>query len=338
MSLPHARAALKQTLLVDAPFSVERARRVDQLAMDWFNAYKDWERADTFKDAITEGRMCISQRGEDTVIGDGNPAWLNAKDIDQQGPRTQATQYRDLRYRTGVDSVKDRLKPSNFGVNTKPLASGVMITRMKYKLGLHDLSASLFNPAKPRISEQARWDLNGSKKDWPILFMPLPAPADLVVYDLLSTLRRDWRTQGNDMLVTTVDHIRRRMTRVKFAQDSDMGAGLINAFSAGSGDPNRAKFRYGMADVQSELRGQTWVPVYRQGISLVRRAKALEYQSILATQAGSSNEIVVAFRQHANPEFPVITRWDGAGCRVLEGGTSIPGAFIADTWRETLGD
>lgn len=330
MSVDLMRERLKQEIVLDEPFSVERARRVDRAAMDWFHAYKEWERDDKFLDAVRDKRMCISQRGMNTVIGDGNPAYLGVKDHDKQGKGTQKVLYKELTYRTGVDSVKDRLNPSNFGSNSGP------ITRTKYKLGLHDLSASLMNPDKPTIKEQARWDLDGSKKDWPIIFMPLPPHADIAVYRLLGALHKEWRKDGHDLLITTLDHIRRRFTRVQLAQDSDMGAGLINMYTRGSGDPNRAKFRYGMADVQSVEKSGSWVPVFQKGISVARRAKALEYQSILSSQQGSSNEIVVAFRQHASPRFPIITQWDGTGCKLMEASPYIKDSFIPDRWATTV--
>lgn len=231
-----------------------------------------------------------------------------------------------------IDSLKERLNPANFGSSPQ----GETITRLKYKLGLHDLSAVLMNPDKPTIKDQARWDLEptGSKSTWPLVFMPLPEPADIVTFNLLNDLHKKWRTAGQLDLAQTVAFIRRRMTRVKVAQDSDMGAGLINANPAGSGNPNLAKFRYGMADVQS-VEGQP-VPIYKKDISLERRSKSLEYQSILATQRSRSNEIVVAFRSHASPRFPMIGLWNGEGC-LLEGELNrhVKGNLIPNNWRET---
>lgn len=332
MSLDHTRSLLKQNIVADNTFSSERGKRLVQLANDWFNDYKDWEKDDRFLTAIDEKRMCISQRGLDTVIGDGKPAWLGVKDQDKQQGNVQSVQYKTLTYRTGVDSLKERLNPANFG-----RAEGE-ITRLKYKLGLHDLSASLMNPKKPTISEQARWDLDGTKKDWPIVFMPLPKMEDLVVFNMLNLLHKEWRKGGHDDLAETVAFVRRRMTRVKLAQDSDMGAGLINVNPGGSGDPNKAKFRYGLADVQSKkITEKLWLPVYKEGVSLLRQAKALEYQSILATQQGSSNEIVVAFRQHKSPRFPIITQWTGNGCTVLgDPSPYIKGNLIPDQWATTV--
>jgi len=326
-----AREHLRQHIVVNEPYSAGRALRIKQLANDWFNAYKDWEKGDKFLKAIREKRMCISQRGLATVIGDGNPAYLGVKDQNNQGGRSQKVLYKTLTYRTGVDSLKDRLDPANFGSTTGE------ITRLKYKLGLHDLSSSLMNPLKPKISEQARWDLDGIKKSWPLVFMPLPKIKDLVLFNLLNLLHKDWRGKGHDDLAETLAYIRRRMTRVKLAQDSDMGAGLINVNPAASGDPSRAKFRYGLADVQSVLQNGSWVPVYRAGISLERQNKALEYQSILASQQGSSNEIVVAFRTHASPRFPIIGVWNGQGCSLAaEPSPYIKGNFIPDAWESTV--
>ncbi|MEJ8857566.1 hypothetical protein WKW79_23545 [Variovorax robiniae] len=333
--LSQVRALLRQHIVVNEPFSAPRAKQIAQLASDWFIEYKEWEKADRFLAAVRDKRMCISQRGTDTVIGAGNrsnPAHLGVKDQDKQGGTTQKILYKTLSYRTGVDSLKERLDPANFGSSPQ----GEEITRLKYKLGLHDLSASLMNPDKPTIKEQARWELDpiGSKSKWPLVFMPLPKQKDLVVFNLLNLLHKEWRTAGHLDLAETVARIRRRMTRVKFAQDSDMGAGLINANPAGSGDPNLAKFRYGMADVQGKE--GTTLTVYIKGISLVRQAKALEYQSILATQTSSSNEIVVAFRQHDSPRFPMIGLWNGNGVDLEGGPTGIQGNFIPNNWASTV--
>ena len=73
MPLEKAREDLKTCLVLNKPFGSDYFLEIRALANTWFNAYKDWEKNDKFLDAIREKRMCISQRGLDTVIRKRRP-------------------------------------------------------------------------------------------------------------------------------------------------------------------------------------------------------------------------------------------------------------------------
>jgi hypothetical protein len=120
-------------------------------------------------------------------------------------------------------------------------------------------------------------------------------------------------------------------------QETDMGAGFLEKGS--TQDPH---LHYGAADFQTVKIGNIELPVYKAGISQVRRSKAREYNTILAKQRernSLSNEIIVAYRQNASPRFPIIGIPVNAGAwyEVQDNQKDYyRDAAIMNSWRETV--
>ena len=176
----------------------------------------------------------------------------------------------------------------------------------KYKLGLHDLSASLLNPKK-KISEQLYLSLNLGKNGAFVVFMPLPEMADLAIYDTLDSLTKS--PVHNVGMLFLMRDIRSRMTRLTQAPHGDMGA---QAFALKPESKSFPKMGYGVSGYtgdEATLRGVKG-KIGTEGL-LGLKNKAVKYNEILKTQTGKYNEIIIAYRQHANKEeFPKFAQWD----------------------------
>ena len=104
------------------------------------------------------------------------------------------------------------------------------------------------------------------------------------------------------------------MTRVKLAQEYDMGVGYsaIKAPKAkADADGYRYKLRYGLVSTTTVLNEQqqsesVWVDAARYA---ARQQEALRFKSILGKR-DAKNEIVIAIRHHAGP-FPVYAVREG---------------------------
>jgi hypothetical protein len=336
MSLGYHRGNLLFWLQTDDCFSsVSNYGETMRLIKQWWEAYKSWERNDTFLKAFRDERLSVTQRPWVAKEVPGKTMDLIA--TSQKDPRgAKISHGRNLHYDSSVSGFQNRLKPENFKRigNDGPH----QVRRMKYELGLHDISASLLDPAKPTITEQLRWkpEAMGKGLDWAVVFMPLPEVEDLATLELLKYLAKPLKDKA-PTVYRAVSFMKNRMTRVKFAQETDMGAGFLETGSAE--DPH---LRYGATDFQTEKRGTLSVPVYMAGISQVRRSKAREYKMILAKQRelGSlSNEIVVAYRQNASPRFPIIGMPMDAGAWYEVQGEQQPyygKSTIPNDWRKTV--
>jgi hypothetical protein len=338
MSLDFHRAQLLEWLLMHDCFDSPRAYgHTMAMTKRWWGAYKAWEAGDSFLTAFTEERLAVTQRPWKMKSVPGKDVNLNATpQANQQGPKM--THGTNLQYRTDVASFKQRLDPANF--KRSPVEGNpTQVRRMKYELGLHDMSASLLDPTKATISEQLRWKFKGQGKglEWAVVLMPLPKVEDLAVLALLRYAAKPLKDKV-PTFYRAVSFMKNRMSRVKFAQESDMGATFLEQGSAQ--DPH---LRYGATDFQVEKNNAgIEVSRYVAGISQLRRAKAREYNTILARQrerGGASNEIVVAFRQHASPRFPIIgiPCDDGTWYQVQdEQSACYRNAAILDVWRSTV--
>jgi hypothetical protein len=333
MNLDFSRNKLLEWLqTLDCFANVQNYSFTMKLIKDWWEAYKDWESRDSFIKAFEQERLSVTQRPWEmkTVPGRTTDLIARAKN-DQQGPMISHGRG-PLEYHTDVSSFKQRLDPANF----RRISTGDQnqVRRMKYQLGLHDMSASLLDPAKNTITEQLRWKptAKGKGLEWAVIFMPLPMVQDLATLELL----RDGAKQLKDKAPTlyrAVSFMKNRMTRVKFAQESDMGAAFLEKGS--TQDPH---LRYGATDYQGVGIGT----VYRADISQERRRKARRYNTILAKQReikSLSNEIVVAYRQNASPRFPIIGIPVDAGAwyEVQDNQKAYyRDAAIINSWRETV--
>lgn len=296
----------------------------------WFHAFKEWEGADTFLAAFKEKRLIISQRPDEDNVTD-----VFKTRYDMQAKRSiaaEATSYPGVTYGVGVQTLNQRMVPSNFeGKNSAGM-------KKKYALGLFDLSGSLLNPKFDVVRGQLRWSItgdpakDGGKATWRIVFVSLPMPEDVAAYNIL----KQFVELSKDMMIReAVRFIRHRMTRPKLAAGEDMGAGPFDLAPPGS----PAKFKYGWKANEGVLTEET-----------KKRANtaATDYQAILANaktyarkeKVTSSNEVTVALRQREGKRFPIITQFDPAteSFRVLEpcAGEFFPRGSIPDKWKLTV--
>jgi hypothetical protein len=248
----------------------------------WFADFKAWEAKDTFTAAFNDSRM--SARGVNTG-STARGGTFNVRNV-QSGDNKKMT------LASNAAGVKLRMNPKNlFDPDT--------LRRGKYDLGLHDLSASLLNPGRP-IKEQLKFYETSY-----CMFFPLPHEEDLQLFHSLNaSAKRDpgLGEEGRRQMVAW----RSQITRVKRVQGSDMGATWAD-FSAP--DAVKPKVRYGTRGTIIRTAGQHFgYPATQQELEN-RVTLALRYKSILPTMATKVNEIIVAFRHHANPDFPMFTFW-----------------------------
>ena len=317
MSLEFYRTLLTLKLLSDTAFKPSEAAGTMQLMANWWACYKIWEERDTFLAAFNEGRMTVRQSPASQAYRDDFAA--RHTDVPNRGSKP----YPGHQYQTGVDSLKQRMDPDSFGMDSGE--------RLKYKYGLHDLSGSLLDPSKSKITTQLRWKWDKLEK-WITIFMPVAKPEDLALFNLLNSMSKEVRLRQPE-IYDKVTWMRRRMSRIKLAEADDMGAGLLDI--APTGKP--PKFRYGLRDAPDQTGQLT-------GVDLDRYKKALDYTSILPLQRSNNknvNEIVIAYRQHAGPRFPIFTKWSSADsafiCACDEPSSAlIPSGQIPDQWENTV--
>lgn len=317
MSLDKYRDQLMERLSSGNAFDGSNGEETMRVAELWWLAYKDWEKSDRFMKAFAQGRMTVRQipvpKGmEAKPIGeikdyeiqygrykdkDGEAAFgIRRGDVEKQS-------YPNERYRVGTNALKERLDPANFGMEKGE--------RLKYANGLHDMSASLCVPSLPKLTDQVRWKYQELAVRVTV-FMPLALPVDLEVFHLLNAAAKAAQhTFPNGYLRTT--QMRRRMTRIKLADGEDIGAGLSDISAQNSDKP---KIRFGM---KGEL-----VDGRLSGIDATRAQSVFNYTKIPKTgpvlvtpkygtpfmATKSTNEIVIAYREHEGDRFPLFTKYD----------------------------
>jgi hypothetical protein len=245
----------------------------------WFQDLKSWERADDFGKAFRDDRMTIRQID---IVGGRGGTWNVPSGAKITLARDEA-------------SIHERMDPKKF---FDPARGN--LASQKNLLGLHDLSAHLLTHTRP-ITQQLKYYSKAY-----MFFMPLPLMADL---RLFSTLNQKAKREVEGAV--TMRTIRSKLTRVKLAQASDMGATFKDINPAGQ----VPKFRYGLEGtiLGEELRGLA-VKVARAATPQeleARQTNSLKYQDILLNPVVKVNEIIVAFRSHASPLFPFFALRDG---------------------------
>jgi hypothetical protein len=328
MTLPHFRQELNQIL--DPRYGADFAKvvrsdwtRAEFLVTSWWKAYKQWEARDTFEAAYQDRRMTVRTFGADwgyqrdktlrdlTVpnnrfFGDGRYTPLKQGEQRDHGDAFHKPDERAKYFANrGVDSSAYG-QPQNFS------------DRMtKYALGLHDLSASLVNP-RFSLFDQIHNGEDGAH----FAFVPLSHQEDQVVlYDLIrhaKALRSD-----KPALYELVHGYRAEMTRVKLAQEFDLGVGYVAMpiENPTNGHP-KFRLRYGLGNTTTALtkEGQKSLKVTPE-VYQARQQAAVAFKSILDIR-DAKNEIVVAFRKHA-AGFPLYAERDGNLLRVFNiGGTA----------------
>jgi hypothetical protein len=288
----------------------------------WWLHYKAWEGRDRFVTAVREGRMTIRQSAPDPFFyGEYQGRQMFPGGFSARHGDVESEKYPNERIRVGFDSLKERLDPSNFGMDKGE--------RLKYKKGLHDLSGSLLTPTIDLVTNQVRWKW-GKLSSWITIFMPMAQPEDLVLFGLLNSMAKEARAT-QPAIYTRVVEMRKRMTRMKFADSQDFKSGMLN-----TGTNERPNLKYGpkgSVDQNGKLTGD----------DLLRYKKALDYKSILPTDGRKENmnEIVVSFREHEGVRFPLFTRWNSDAKAFLclpdeASSKSIVGGQVPNDWVQTV--
>lgn len=221
---------------------------------------------------------------------------IRREDVEKQS-------YPNERYRVGTLALEERLDPANFGMDKGE--------RLKYRTGLHDMSGSLCVPTLAKLTDQVRW----KHKELAVrvtVFMPLALLADMEVFSMLNAGAKaapDSYPQG----YLRVTEMRRRMTRIKLVDGEDIGAGLRDVSAPNSTTP---KIRYGMKEelVNGKLSG---IDATR-GQNVFNCTKIPKTEPVLVTPkygspvlvTKSTNETVIAYRQHEGDRFPLFTKYD----------------------------
>jgi hypothetical protein len=117
MTLEIARSSLRNRLLEgDTAFDLKEQMQTIALIKMWWSLYRAWEEKDTFLKAFKDGRMTVRQGPRISEPDEGLYGSYGGK-TSTGGFKAGGTSYPDERYRTGVDSVKERLNPANFSID-----------------------------------------------------------------------------------------------------------------------------------------------------------------------------------------------------------------------------
>jgi hypothetical protein len=128
-----------------------------------------------------------------------------------------------------------------------------------------------------------------------------------VLFQKLAALAKRVDVHKQQDFCTVIQTIRASMTRIKMASEKDMGTNFTDLASPGS---LRPKFKYGISLFsKKENENKQMVSVFVGEDEIARRKElAMNFRQILTDD--KVNEIVVAYRSHANLEFPLFTKWD----------------------------
>lgn len=310
MSLDHARDQILP-LLENGAFGalvIEDWSSARKLVVDWWDAYKAWERADTFDAAWREQRMSLRWCGRGLDFSFKGVEATRSDAVKSEDGNFPSVTYADLTSNVGVTGVMARLDPKVF----VPSPGGAS---RKTELGLHDLSASilrsnatitsqLFNAGSfaRKTPTQIREVLKALHKDSKgkpyYVFMPLSKPRDQKLFHLLNDLAK---LRRDSPLYTLVREIRSKMTRVKLACEHDMGTGFL---ATAPDNPVNPKFRYGhQRTTKTRNSIGLLAPGKENSVELIaaRKSNAMQYDQMLARATGV-NEVTIAYRHHASQD------------------------------------
>lgn len=319
MSLFDARKSVTEALKHGAPLPVLVNR-----VIDWFGAYKTWEATDTIEKAFRSKRLTIRTYIKPDGAGS---KWNMVRTGSQTTSPDGTVQMREgYPYDVSGKGVMYRTNPLNFSPEANK----------KYSIGLHDLSASLLDPAK-NISEQLYHALNRELHDGDYaIFMPIPLEEDFQLFDSINKYAKQHR-DDLPRFHELVSIYRARMTRIKQAYEYDIGAGFKESprIKPVPGKPD-FKIKYGVG-TKIKVKGNPLPVATTAGVNdePTLTAKALTYKQILdeAPTRGKYNEITLSYRQHASPNFPQATIWDFGRklftCFICEG-KGVAGKTISD--------
>ncbi|MDT8914949.1 hypothetical protein [Amycolatopsis sp. PS_44_ISF1] len=247
----------------------------------WWKAVKAAEKEETWSSAFGANRMSARQIGSTQTMG-------GEFTVRNKHARTDARRDRTIFLDRGATGIGERMKPGNFH-DPETGAS------QKNEKGLHDLSASLLDGTKTPSSILAQLK---PYKNSIVVFMPVPAEEDLQIFHAIANLEAPDAKALGDM--------RSKLTRVKYAQGSDMHTTLFDV-SASPDEP--AQIRYGVTG-RAHRKGEEETMADETDLA-ARRTNALEHSVILKDGAVQKvNEIVMAYRSHDSARFPLFARWN----------------------------
>ena len=311
-NLRFARADLQRQLDRGAIWVAGIWTAVEPLIDRWWMNYKLWEQHDTFNKAFSKSRMSVrtfgggvdafkkqvakkfntinavdtkkDKDGNDVldvrIFADNKYTRLSKAELMEEDRIFHQTEEHDKYLaRRGIDSSAFA-NPANFATHAK-----------KYQEGLHDLSASLLNP-KLSIFQQIHNKEEGGKKNFEkktiegahLSFLPLSKEEDQQMLHNLDLMAKQLREMVPALQVK-VRGCKAAMTRVKLAQEYDMGVGYsaIKAPKAkADADGYRYKLRYGLVSTTTVLNEQqqsesVWVDAARYACATAGSASIQEH-------------------------------------------------------------
>lgn len=256
---------------------------------NWWKAFKEWEARDTFEAAFRENRMTFreSKFGTKKIW----PAMQAYKPGDKK-----KSEFSGHTLDVGLTGFNKRMDPENF----LPDVGG---DSKKYELGLHDLSASLLNPGKA-ISSQTYTSLPDKQY---VIFMPLSDQRDQVVFQWLNIFAKRVGKKHAEFY-NLIRTIRSQMSRIKLAYEWDMSS----SFVALTPEAEKPKFRY-MPGRTHKVKGNIFGRKTTEAHIERFKDNAIDYRGLInkMIEGGHGyNEIIVAYRQHANKSFPMYAKWN----------------------------
>lgn len=280
MPLEESREALKEALMGDSPKEGEELMGCFQ---NWFNDLKLWEAQDTFSQAFRDKRMTIRQVN---IGGTARGGAFEVNKVKSDNPKVPVGRTK-ITLARGVGDIAARGVPKNF-------FDPVTKARMKNELGLHNLSASLLDPQRPISSQIKKY------QEVVACFMPVPQEVDLRLFQLLKDMSKSGAIVGKE---DEISAMRTRLTRIKRAQASDMGTKYVDVSQ--TDEPN---IQYGITGTIIRERGTIGKAAKPDELAN-RTHNALNYKSILEEMVTTVNEIVMVYRSHPSPLFPMFACW-----------------------------
>lgn len=272
----------------------DRLEQIDQ----WWTQMKKNEQNVTWESALRANRVTV--RG----INITRTARYGRFEIGEQTNAEAKKKYAFLS--RDPESIAERLVPANFqhppGKKSK-----------KDFLGLHAQSASLLHGDYSIGEQTKRYD------DSIVLFFPAPSPEDMQIFDAISQLPG----ADPDRLID----MRANMTRIEGAWHGDMHTTMTYTNGQPSTDKKVASkvshlyqpitdekldrnisIRYGLAGTWKDHEGTVYKATEKELVE--RYLYALQHPMILNNPSETVNEVVMSYRQHNSPVFPLYARFD----------------------------
>jgi hypothetical protein len=333
-----------QTNIFDRDFVAQEDRGEDEAAKyikgnylnakrlieNWWKAYEDWEKQDTFNVAVSERRMTMRSFGPEFSRQVSKTIPMNIAD-DKRFYANSARQ----KVPDAIAARRDFNQAVTSGLYAKPnrgidssafaVPANFSSRAEKYKLGLHDISVKMLIPGsgwytEARIAQpqsvgnpdnkgfKAQSHHSGTREtDKPhFSFLPVSKPEDqYVIYKLIQCAKKI----GSDIpdFETLIRGYRSSMTLVKLSNHYDMGTGYIAIETKGPKDTLPYKVTYGIGNTTKRRaeEGGGLIGVTAE----ILKARKQAYFKHNANVMKIGNEVVIAMRKHRGP-FPVLAFYD----------------------------